>query len=153
MADKPIDFNPRSRVGNDWINRINELLCLNFNPRSRVGNDMAFFLLPEESDISIHVPAWGTTIRNFQQNHLCIHFNPRSRVGNDYLQIAVRSFSLFQSTFPRGERLNSNSVDPNTITISIHVPAWGTTWVSPPLNASSSISIHVPAWGTTKPVY
>ena len=41
MTDKEIDFNPRSRKGNDqhgddWIR-----LVKNFNPRSRKGNDGA----------------------------------------------------------------------------------------------------------------
>ena len=34
-------------------------------------------------------------------------------------------------------------------TISIHVPAWGTTLVALAVAALASISIHVPAWGTT----
>ena len=34
---------------------------LNFNPRSRVGNDMVFFQDCVDIRISIHVPAWGTT--------------------------------------------------------------------------------------------
>ena len=77
--------------------------------------------------ISIHVPAWGTTIQSecpraalrFQSTfprgerhshtnvlvvHL-LHFNPRSRVGND-----SSGFSILRK-----------------ISISIHVPAWGTT--------------------------
>ena len=35
-----IDFNPRSRVGNDWTLQVMRGGALvNFNPRSRVGND------------------------------------------------------------------------------------------------------------------
>ena len=34
------DFNPRSRVGNDYLLSISRKLVLNFNPRSRVGNDV-----------------------------------------------------------------------------------------------------------------
>ena len=33
--------------------------------------------------------------------------------------------------------------------ISIHVPAWGTTFVDGDLEVAGLISIHVPAWGTT----
>ena len=59
------------------------------------------------SDISIHVPAWGTTLLIQEYGTLL----------------------LFQSTFPRGERpINCNINEPCTI-ISIHVPAWGTTQV------------------------
>ena len=79
------------------------------------------------NDISIHVPAWGTTdgIDILQQESR--YFNPRSRVGNDHV----------------GDILVINS------SISIHVPAWGTTltWVS--TCHKCNISIHVPAWGTT----
>ena len=35
------------------------------------------------------------------------------------------------------------------IGISIHVPAWGTTMAAAPLEMDNKISIHVPAWGTT----
>ena len=55
--------------------------------------------------ISIHVPAWGTTV-------LCGLTG--GKVG-------------FQSTFPRGERRDSVTCHPLNIAISIHVPAWGTT--------------------------
>ena len=56
--------------------------------------------------ISIHVPAWGTTVfcsRMAQKEH---YFNPRSRMGND--------------------RKPKSQQKPLT-EISIHVPAWGTT--------------------------
>ena len=55
--------------------------------------------------ISIHVPAWGTT--KLEKKFIIGH--------------------LFQSTFPRGERRNTQVFAPDGITISIHVPAWGTT--------------------------
>ena len=37
-----------------------------FNPRSRVGNDGVYTITtPEQYGISIHVPAWGTTVRQW----------------------------------------------------------------------------------------
>ena len=77
--------------------------------------------------ISIHVPAWGTTLRQRQQLLDMDNFNPRSRVGNDgYTAPIVLNMDdfnprsrvgndlrqpivlilpmIFQSTFPRGER-------------------------------------------------
>ena len=36
-----------------------------------------------------------------------------------------------------------------TMRISIHVPAWGTTWKAYYSAQQAVISIHVPAWGTT----
>ena len=79
-----INFNPRSRVGNDTgILQLRQYIMY-FNPRSRVGNDertraMALIDMVFQSTfprgerplikgiiepvigISIHVPAWGTT--------------------------------------------------------------------------------------------
>ena len=37
--------------------------------------------------------------------------------------------------------------------ISIHVPAWGTTFTDRYWNDLTEISIHVPAWGTTAVLY
>ena len=54
-----------------------------FNPRSRVGNDRVIYSISSISRISIHVPAWGTTAIQ----------------GINY------NMAQFQSTFPRGERL------------------------------------------------
>ena len=42
---------------------------------------------------------------------------------------------------------------PHTVGISIHVPAWGTTTIASTFVTSSIISIHVPAWGTTYAVF
>ena len=120
-----------------------------FNPRSRVGNDDGIKKAFDAAGISIHVPAWGTTVRfHFSKIpfYISIHvpawgtthfptwnfrhsgnFNPRSRVGNDVracyhpilpvISIHVPAWGttvknggiplkkIFQSTFPRGERL------------------------------------------------
>ena len=78
--------------------------------------------------ISIHVPAWGTTLTSillpmtdtfqstfprgerpalFASYISWSYFNPRSRVGNDYVDLVVLKQTMF---------------------ISIHVPAWGTTY-------------------------
>ena len=121
------DFNPRSRVGNDVSIVLIVSNVWNFNPRSRVGNDCISLHYGQSSLISIHVPAWGTTRYLLQkaisvifqstfprgerlvaqaQTALLADFNPRSRVGNDDKRI------LFL------QRIS---------TISIHVPAWGTT--------------------------
>ena len=55
------DFNPRSRVGND-IGRVKTFSDqFDFNPRSRVGNDGVTMTNAFSNNISIHVPAWGTT--------------------------------------------------------------------------------------------
>ena len=126
------------------------LIIINFNPRSRVGNDCVVCAEIALRCISIHVPAWGTTVIAREVTMSIFDFNPRSRVGND----------------------NSVPFKSICITISIHVPAWGTTsavrtrkgfqeyfnprsrvgndWHTSSLAFDvSEISIHVPAWGTT----
>ena len=56
---------------------------LNFNPRSREGSDGLLTAKMQRSAISIHAPARGATIEI----------------------PASSNFVLFQSTLPRGERL------------------------------------------------
>ncbi len=60
----------------------------------------------EDAEISIHVPAWGTTFHVSEDFIIYDNFNPRSRVGNDS---------------------HGSSRDCTQAKISIHVPAWGTT--------------------------
>ena len=100
-----------------------------FNPRSREGSDRNSPKNREkEKAISIHAPARGATGR--WQKHLAFpNFNPRSREGSDTHPIITLSRKLmnfnprsregsdgqafaqaphpvqFQSTLPRGERL------------------------------------------------
>ena len=143
-----------------------------FNPRSRVGNDAIAGLCGNVQQISIHVPAWGTTgylALAFQANYISIHapawgttvqgwrcgsmdgnFNPRSRVGND----AVISNPLLKGVLisihvPAWGTTPYIDYHDLRHVISIHVPAWGTTQQGKALNVNHSISIHVPAWGTT----
>ena len=62
LPEQMLYFNPRSRVGNDQ-RRFDMLGTeLNFNPRSRVGNDAQDWDDLKDCMISIHVPAWGTTV-------------------------------------------------------------------------------------------
>ena len=60
-AFRCINFNPRSRVGNDLCKGCQQILLADFNPRSRVGNDDFRNGSKYVLNISIHVPAWGTT--------------------------------------------------------------------------------------------
>ena len=49
-------------------------------------------------------------------------------MGNDASAVVSNVFNtIFQSTFPRGERPDAKLKSYSTTTISIHVPAWGTT--------------------------
>ena len=58
------------------------------------------------TNVSIHVPARGTTTRS---------------------GLSFSNFSLFQSTFPQGERRKGNEIMGKLEAVSIHVPARGTT--------------------------
>ena len=125
-------------------------ITADFNPRSRVGNDGKTDQGWNFTRISIHVPAWGTT------KYLYQYF----------------ASSVFQSTFPRGERQRCSRHVKHGLPISIHVPAWGTTGYFQYASENAylfqstfprgerpgqpaaipiffRISIHVPAWGTT----
>ena len=77
--------------------------------------------------ISIHVPSWGTTIKQFE---------------------AVTGQIRFQSTFPRGERqriwlsrISYTDFNPRSLV--------GNDKMNFKSNAKYKISIHVPSWGTT----
>ncbi len=70
----------------------------------------------QERFVSIHAPARGATHRNGNViiNHFC--FNPRARAGRDTSQRQCHNQPLlFQSTRPRGARLNSFSISVGSI--------------------------------------
>ena len=108
------------------LNELQELYN-DFNPRSRVGNDPVFFQDCVDIRISIHVPAWGTTA-----------------AGS-----AVSICSIFQSTFPRGERLLSGGAGIGDLQFQSTFPRGERHWHDHPECSRVQISIHVPAWGTT----
>ena len=98
-----------------------------FNPRSRVGNDSICSCNHVALAISIHVPAWGTTpLLNifYHRSAISIHV---PAWGTTKRHSTMLSSQVFQSTFPRGERLCSRDAYDLVKSISIHVPAWGTT--------------------------
>ena len=76
--------------------------------------------------ISIHVPAWGTTISGQKPQQASIFQSTFPR-GERLIVAFISMFGWeFQSTFPRGERQNQAKIASGS-SISIHVPAWGTT--------------------------
>ena len=84
-----INFNPRSHEGSDKVARGNTGGNWNFNPRSHEGSD-------------------NSGIQGYL--YPC-NFNPRSHEGSDAAESAgAATLQLFQSTLPRGERLET----PNT---------------------------------------
>ena len=77
---------------------------------------------------------------------IVFYFNPRSRMGNDDSPLAVPyPVNEFQSTFPHGERPMVSGWSECCSTISIHVPAWGTTkpmWILSTLQKFQSTFQH-----------
>ena len=122
------NFNPRSLVGNDGVagTPINQLKIsihvpswgttlpfftdlwglTDFNPRSLVGNDMIDLLqILVAENISIHVPSWGTTrTQTLRQVFFQISIHVPSW-GTTAHSLRIAAKAQFQSTFPRGERL------------------------------------------------
>ena len=100
--------------------------------------------------ISIHAPTWGATRMCFT---LCIssrYFNPRTHVGCDEELNTLIAHYKFQSTHPRGVRLDSQKFLQMDANISIHAPTWGATSTTLPTPFEIKISIHAPTWGATK---
>ena len=235
-------FNPRTRVGCDFLMRRSRLLISGFNPRTRVGCDdrppSSFCSSPgfqsthprgvrrrtcqpqicrrlfqsthprgvrlpvmrrrfQPHHVSIHAPAWGATPAGWcrpRSGGTCFNprtrvgcdispktmccwmssFNPRTRVGCDGVgEGAGRTTRKFQSTHPRGVRLDDVGACALGVAVSIHAPAWGATCTrvvfSPMVVMFQSthprgvrlrglrrqghrcaVSIHAPAWGATK---
>ena len=79
-----IGFNPRARAGRDLRRPLLFLRLQRFNPRARAGRDRFDGILCLRRRVSIHAPARGATHPGRQRP----------------------SASMFQSTRPRGARLN-----------------------------------------------
>ena len=122
-----------------------------FNPRSRTGNDIynaLFFIFPHR--VSIHVPARGTTILHCARLSKTL-FQSTFPHGERLAQCANFIVSkLFQSTFPHGERPGQLCELFHGQRVSIHVPARGTTITVSEIYRVIDVSIHVPARGTTQ---
>ena len=81
--------------------------------------------------ISIHVPARGTTPDMLYSAGGCLHFNPRTRTGyRPALVTPACTFAAFQSTYRTGYDVPARMVR-DSCNISIHVPARGTTFCGP----------------------
>ena len=79
----------------------------NFNPRSRVGNDRRCTVSQQQGIISIHVPAWGTTVGRYSTKAKAIFQSTFPRGERHSATIPMIVGMAFQSTFPRGERQSS----------------------------------------------
>ena len=97
-----------------------------FNPRAHEGHDPANSALLTILAISIHVPTRGTTPLMPGISIDMADFNPRAHEGHDAVAIRLDRGDAFQSTCPRGARLQDVACLCE-LWISIHVPTRGTT--------------------------
>ncbi len=122
-----------------------------FNPRTRVGCDdgtaweigfaYAFqsthprgVRLPvmrrrfQPHHVSIHAPAWGTTLRQTSGQRLDSCFNPRTRVGCDCgCWCGPTASSRFNPRTRVGCDTATTTKAAPDLDVSIHAPAWGAT--------------------------
>ena len=104
------------------------------------------------SIISIHAPARGAT-KTYENILSLEEFQSTLPRGERQEHDSVRlDLGKFQSTLPRGERLFEISGKYETVFISIHAPARGATFGTAAVALFIAISIHAPARGATKSV-
>ena len=106
---------------------------------------------PITRKISIHAPTRGATKPERKTEMYLAYFNPRSHEGSDP-DITMQGWTeqAFQSTLPRGERLNAIWRRIFEICISIHAPTRGATdGLGMLLEHLDDISIHAPTRGAT----
>ena len=122
-------FNPRARVGRDAKSHSHGQSHGNFNPRARVGRDnMTEQLTMLVKVISIHAPAWGATPLPRQADRrrlISIHAPAWGATAGR--SAGGQAQTKFQSTRPRGARLQARAKQASAVEISIHAPAWGAT--------------------------
>ena len=78
--------------------------------------------------VSIHAPAWGATSDDSIIILSGACFNPRPRMGGDLLWREKRKAICGFNPRPRmGGDISSVQIDPYSVLVSIHAPAWGAT--------------------------
>ena len=116
-------------MGNDEGHLLYQLFLSEFQSTFPRGErHQAHLQGAEIIEISIHVPAWGTTAAAGTCSVSLRHFNPRSRVGNDGR--SEKEVELREHFNPRSRVGNDcmKGLPVRNCLISIHVPAWGTTF-------------------------
>jgi len=99
-------FNPRARVGRDFVPRNIIPVARAFQSTRPRGARRAQERDREiEQKVSIHAPAWGATYDGLITLFNFLGFNPRARVGRDIINDRLgNTYFEFQSTRPRGAR-------------------------------------------------
>ena len=172
---KPRHFNPRSREGSDFHRWQSSHTTSGISIHAPAkGATEGRKLINPVTGISIHAPAKGAT-RSMElglfEVKISIHAPAKGATPSDKL---VEFRSRFQSTLPRRERPDiadaldfARDFNPRSregsdalfsptfspISISIHAPAKGATFLPSSRAALSVISIHAPAKGATIHLY
>ena len=143
-----------------------------FNPRSREGSDRAIYQASLRVFVSIHAPARGATRWQKPWCLTTLSFNPRSREGSDIgspkllkarkrfnprsregSDVNGRDFAAvvvwFQSTLPRGERLEGIFSQKGDGEFQSTLPRGERQEIREKRIALSNVSIHAPARGAT----
>ena len=102
-----------------------------FNPRTHVGCDGGKSPPIKSKYISIHAPTWGATIKPPYPSKAFVFQSTHPRGVRLYIFGIFQLTTKFQSTHPRGVRLRFVSSFVESISISIHAPTWGATFLLP----------------------
>ena len=120
-------FNPRSRMGSDFMWACMATNLTGFNPRSRMGSDV----VPNHEwfhyNVSIHAPAWGATRGGRFIRHRNLFQSTLPHGERPGRAVVIKSDGEFQSTLPHGERRDRRERQRRNRYVSIHAPAWGAT--------------------------
>ena len=139
----PTRFNPRTRVGCDEWSQTSQ--CRNHwfqstHPRGVRLPVMRRRFQPHH--VSIHAPAWGTTLRQTSGQRLDSCFNPRTRVGCDCgCWCGPTASSRFNPRTRVGCDTATTTKAAPDLDVSIHAPAWGAT-LSPSLNVTEQFQFQ-----------
>ena len=106
---KHLGFNPRAHVGRDKDRTHYGQGSGSFNPRAHVGRDNPDGGNLYRFGVSIHAPTWGATGATRTWRFKTTRFNPRAHVGRDNFEPTTYESIVFQSTRPRGARLNRSN--------------------------------------------
>ena len=164
-------FNPRSHEGSDviepkgqtgrlisihaptrgatWIDRVYWPMVLDFNPRSHEGSDWwKSHILVDQKLISIHAPTRGATYQNHSLVNPFVFQSTLPRGERPNYESLYDPLQVFQSTLPRGERRLSLS---GSRKIRYFNPRSheGSDGVRSSVRIHFEISIHAPTRGAT----
>ena len=118
-----------------------------FNPRARAGRGGGLDRLPLAPLVSIHAPARGAGegVHTFMRHcEVSIHAPARGAVRKQLMKFRGK---VFQSTRPRGARVQGEGERGDGERVSIHAPARGAALMSAFYGRLACVSIHAPARG------